>query len=199
MEFLTEGKVNATLHRREYFLPQESPPWSSTRKSKTCSSATLLTNTTTVVKPQPDQMSQPRLAVVYFVNPDHEHMTKAIRFHQTLREEATIKCTKSPGAPVNGAACKPPKALPMFEKLVFMACLPPYTVDRLVSAISAVDNDEYRQVVDERAFNAAKSGSLVSTPPGLAVDYTSLAIRPVPEAVGKAKSLPIAKRAGVAA
>ncbi|OXV06913.1 hypothetical protein Egran_05321 [Elaphomyces granulatus] len=121
LEYLTAGKINATLHR--------------------------------VLKPPDDQERQMRTAIVYFIHPKDICMRDSLAHYNAIQQKQTESSRKDPGSPINGA------------------CL-----NRLISAISANNSDEYKRIVDPQALNAAKSGGLISGPQNLMVDYKTLAL-----------------------
>lgn len=49
-------------------------------------------------------------------------------------------------------------------------------MNRLISAVSANSNDEYKRIVDPQAWRTAKSGGLISGPQNLTVNYKTLAL-----------------------
>jgi len=106
-----------------------------------------------VLKSQEDQERQMRTAIVYFVQPKEACMRDSLAHYNALQGRQTESSRQDPGSAINGA------------------CL-----NRLISAVSANSNDEYKRIVDPQAWKSAKSGGLISGPQNLTVDYKTLSL-----------------------
>ncbi|KAH8766271.1 hypothetical protein BGZ57DRAFT_827594 [Hyaloscypha finlandica] len=110
-----------------------------------------------VIKPAEQQAEFVRTALVYFVHPGQETMHSSLRQFKALRSKYTAETLQSPGCPIDAIA-----------------------LNRVISSISALRDDEYLAPVDSSAWEATRAGGLVKSPSAFCVDYDSLVLRPRP-------------------
>ncbi|KAK1994030.1 2OG-Fe(II) oxygenase superfamily protein [Colletotrichum falcatum] len=121
MEFITKGRMNATLHR--------------------------------VIKPLPSQDKDIRTALVYFVHPNHSCMSSSVRYYRGLRARYTFSTKESPGSSINGAG-----------------------LNRVISSLSATQEDIHFMPVNSQAWEQSKRGEMVTSPRNFHVNFETLLI-----------------------